>query len=259
MAAALESLRKVNPSDVATLRALSQPPGLIKRIMDGVLLLLQKPVAKPKLGGGGGVGVGGAGAPASVLGQALDDMFLLPSWEVSTKLLSSMSAPGFLKMLADFDPNTVNDETVELLGPYIDMPDFEEKSARRVCGSMSGLCTWVRGMVTYQDLIKVRAMRCPLMYFTASFLFQQVVKPKDDAVRLQQQRMAAKKALLSRAQANLQESWDALSALTAKLEAAKQSKILLQSRLDDIRVSPCHLFLNDSVISLLIPFPGQNV
>lgn len=43
----------------------------------------------------------------------------------------------------------VTDEQCELLLPYLDMEDFTQARAEKSCGSIAGLCTWVRAMVRY--------------------------------------------------------------------------------------------------------------
>ena len=61
-----------------------------------------------------------------------------------SNLLRTTSAPAFLKNLVDLPLTSINDETVELLRPYLEMPDFEEKSARFVTRELAGLCSWVQ-------------------------------------------------------------------------------------------------------------------
>ncbi len=46
--AALLSLKGISPGDIASLRTAQSPPGLVKRIMDGVLILLRLPIAPPR-------------------------------------------------------------------------------------------------------------------------------------------------------------------------------------------------------------------
>ena len=65
-----------------------------------------------------------------------------------------MSEVHFLQSVKGFDPDTVNEETVELLEPYLKMSDFKYESAKRSSGNVAGLCTWVHSMVTYCGIAK---------------------------------------------------------------------------------------------------------
>ncbi len=59
----------------------------------------------------------GAGGPGAL--AADDTTFLKPSWHITAKLLTTMSAPSFLRQLVELPMSSINDETVELLRPYL--------------------------------------------------------------------------------------------------------------------------------------------
>ena len=44
----VQSLKGIAPGDIASLRTAQSPPSLVKRIMDGVLILLRMPMLPPK-------------------------------------------------------------------------------------------------------------------------------------------------------------------------------------------------------------------
>ena len=50
-------------------------------------------------------------------------------------LIQLMSQSNFLTTLQSFPKDTINDEMVELLAPYLEMEDYNMETAKRVCSS----------------------------------------------------------------------------------------------------------------------------
>ena len=65
-----------------------------------------------------------------------------------------MSSGNLLGALLSFPKDTINGETVELLAPYLDMEDFNMDSAKKVCGDVAGLCSWIRAMAFFYGINK---------------------------------------------------------------------------------------------------------
>ena len=59
-----------------------------------------------------------------------------PSWGDALKVMASTT---FLRQLLDFPKDSINDETVELLEPYLTMEDYNMSTTKRVCRDVSGL------------------------------------------------------------------------------------------------------------------------
>lgn len=57
---------------------------------------------------------------------------------------------AFLGRLIEFsnnDKDNINDETCELLEPYLSLEHFNPETARAASGAATGLCVWVGAMV----------------------------------------------------------------------------------------------------------------
>ncbi|TPX71761.1 hypothetical protein SpCBS45565_g00838 [Spizellomyces sp. 'palustris'] len=123
---ATNALNSIQPAHISTVRKLAKPPHLVMRIMDGVLLLQKRKV--------------------DAVVQDPDRPCAKPSWSESLKL---MSASDFLSSLVNFPKDEINEETVELLEPYLEMPDFNLEGAKKVSADVAGLTSWVKAMAFY--------------------------------------------------------------------------------------------------------------
>ena len=103
------ALNTIKPAHISTVRKLGKPPHLIMRIMDCVLLLFQRKL--------------------DAVTPDPDKPSVKPSWAESLKL---MSQSGFLQGLQNFNKDTINEETVELVAPYLEAEDYTLENAKKV-------------------------------------------------------------------------------------------------------------------------------
>eukprot|EP00667_Euglena_gracilis_P000005 EG_transcript_5 len=195
---AKSALDSITPSDMKTLKALAKPPELIKRIFDGVVLLMQLPMD-----------------PNPVYYEVVKgSKMLTSSWETAGKPL--LSRLDFLNMLLEFNgpkKDEINGETCELLLPYLWMQEFTYERAKSACGNVAGLCTWVRAMHTY--------------YHIARF-----VAPKIEALREAEGKLRIANAKLGEKERELAKVEADLGECQARLDGAKRTKQELQDDAD---------------------------
>ncbi len=131
-----------------------------------------------------------------------------PSWGDSLKLLSQS---GFLHTLQTFQKDTINEEIVELLAPYLEMEDYNFEMAKKVCGNVAGLLSWTKAMAFFYTINKE-------------------VLPLKANLAIQEAKLRVAMGDLEEAQAQLDEKQKELDEVQAMYDAAMKEK---QTLLDD--------------------------
>ena len=191
------ALNAIKPEDIKNLKALKNPPTVIKIIFDGVLILNRRFIPKCKM----------VELQKDVMGY--EDAF-------KPHAFAMMSEKDFLTDLQQFPKEFITDEDCELLAPYVEHKLFTVEAAAKASGMAVGLCKWVRAMVTYHTIAKV-------------------VIPKMDALRLAEADLAAANKKLAEANAVLQEAQDQLDAMQLKFDNAMADKQRLQDEADETK------------------------
>uniref|UniRef100_A0A3B4BEF3 Dynein, axonemal, heavy chain 5 n=1 Tax=Periophthalmus magnuspinnatus TaxID=409849 RepID=A0A3B4BEF3_9GOBI len=180
--AAEAALQTIKPGDIATVRKLQKPPHLIMRIMDAVLLLFQRKI--------------------DPVTPDPERPCPRPSWAEAMKLMQNA---GFLNSLLNFSKDSITEEMVELVAPYLQMEDYNMDSAKRTCGNVAGLCSWTQAMVDFYAINKE-------------------VLPLKSNLALQEARLLAAQVELAKAQEQLDAKQKELDQVQALYDAAMKEK-----------------------------------
>jgi len=217
--AAVDALNSVTAKDIGALKALKNPPDVIKRIFDTVLVLRQGALDKVSF--------------QDVKGA----MVVKGSWENSVRM---MGDSNFLQSLMDFPKELITDETCELLEPYLSAPDYNFASAQKASGNVAGLCNWCKAMYTYHYIAVTVGPKIAMLHEAESELKlatreKEAAESKMAEVQGELDRMQAEfdfamaeKARLEEDATNTRKRMDAANALIAAL-AGEEARWTAQS------------------------------
>ena len=128
------ALAAIKIGDMGVLKQLKMPPDLVRRVFDAVLILFQKELVPSH--------------EETIETKRGPVLQLQGSWQFALPMMTKID---FVDSLLNLNKDAVNDETVELLYPYLAAPDFTPDDARQVAGALADLCTWARTMALYVD------------------------------------------------------------------------------------------------------------
>ncbi|CEO98004.1 hypothetical protein PBRA_006118 [Plasmodiophora brassicae] len=175
-----EAAKSINKQDIAFITKLGSPPDLIKRIMDCVLILLMGGLDPVK--------------PFEIKTGKTMTQFIAPSYDsFAKKLMANTNFLPSLELFSALQKDNINEETMELLEPYLAIEDFSPENAKKVSGAAEGLCKWVKAMFSYHN---------------ASL----IVAPKLEQLKV-------KEAELSEANAKLRKAMEASAGAQAEVDA----------------------------------------
>jgi dynein heavy chain len=172
-----EAIRSIKPAHINEVKKLPKPSDIIKLVFDGVLMLFMRNVDSVVV------------TEVTVNKKTFE--FINPSY---TYAQTMMADAKFLQNLQNFAKDNLNDETIELITPYLDLEDFTPKVAKSASAAAEGLCTWVEAMRSYHEASKI-------------------VKPKLEALAVAEAKLDAANKALAEAEGKLQAANDVLAGL----------------------------------------------
>lgn len=179
------AVNSIKPNDLNELKKLGKPSDIIKLIFDCVSLLKMAPLVKVEV-------------MEVTLGIGKDKKtfnFIKDSYKIVQG--GMLSDTRFLQTIMQFskvEKDFINEETMELLGPYLELEGFNPVVAKNASKAAEGLCTWSRAMADYHEASKI-------------------VKPKLEALRMAEARLQDAERVLYKAEMRLKACQDVLSGL----------------------------------------------
>ena len=129
MREAEQAIASISMKELATLKLIKNPPTAVKLVFDCVLIFLRRPMRNFEV----------------------ESMGIKDSYTESWKLLQD---PHFVKNLSTFPKESVNDETLELLAPYLEQKDFALEKMGSTSLVARSLYLWIRAICHHHELTR---------------------------------------------------------------------------------------------------------
>merc|ERR1719460_63473 len=191
--------KSIQPKDIGELKQMKQLTDIIRLITDGIVILFMGPLCPVK--------------PEQKTMNKVTIDFLHDSYDEYGRAVTFGNGE-FLKNLMYFNAHTrddINDETCELLLPYLNLEQFNPGVAKKASGAAEGLCKWVGAMRMYHEAAKI-------------------VKPKLDYLKVQEGKLSVAMAELAVADGELQKAQAILDGLNAQFNEAMANKQALEDK-----------------------------
>jgi dynein heavy chain len=114
----MKALDKLDKAAITEVKNFKQPPALVETTMEAVCILLDR---KP------------------------------PSWKEGKKLLNEMD---FIDQLLKYDKDNIDARKIRKLRKYINNPEFNSDTIKKVSSAAMCLCMWCRAMYVYDQVAK---------------------------------------------------------------------------------------------------------
>jgi dynein heavy chain len=132
---AKEAVEGIRKQDIDEVKNFTHIPMMLEYIMDTVGILFQARLSPV--------------APTRVrITTSLEVTFINSSIEFTKPILNDSK---FIDKLRNFDRDTLNEETIELLEPYVRQPWFMDGTVDRVSNAAKGILKWVQAIMEYYE------------------------------------------------------------------------------------------------------------
>ncbi|XP_029639148.1 dynein heavy chain 3, axonemal-like isoform X2 [Octopus sinensis] len=194
---AIHALNTLKPSDITLLKTMSNPPTVVKLVMESVCVMLMiKPERKP-----------------DGSGKMFDDY-----WGPSLKLLGDMK---FLEKLKTYNKDNIAPAIMSRIRKiYIPNPEFDPNVVKQASTACEGLCRWVRAMDQYDKVAKVVAPK------------KIKLLEAETELSMQMQKLDEKRAQLKEVADKLQALNDKFEAMTQKKKELEDNIDICSKKLD---------------------------
>jgi dynein heavy chain len=197
----------IKNNDLNELKKLGKPSDIIKLIFDCVCLLKMGPLVKTE--------------PAEVtLGIGKDKktfIFIKDSYKnVQVGLLADTRFLQTITQFSKVEKDFINEETIELMAPYLELEGFTPLAARNASRAAEGLCTWCRAMADYHEASKI-------------------VKPKLEALRMAEVKLQDAERDLFKAEMRLKACQDVLGGLQNDFDKQMAAKRAIEENAANTR------------------------
>lgn len=202
--------QSIKDKDIVELKANKAPVDIVKMTFDGLLLLMGNKVTEVK--------------PEDKVINKVSSTFIKDSYEEHAKsMLNDMNFLKNLKRFAEHNRDSINDETCELIEPYLRVDAdpaknwgpwkhavLDQSMAKKANAAAEGLCKFVGAMVMYHEASKI-------------------VKPKMDYLKVQEAKLDKARSELAAAEGELHKVQSEVAELDRQLQAAISAKAELEA------------------------------
>jgi len=197
---AQRAVSELKAADIVEMKTNRNPLDIIRYIMDAVVIFFM-----------------GKLVPVQIEEKVFNKkenktvFFLKDSYEESGR--PTLNDMNFMKKLVDFEKDGINDETIELLDPYIRQQGdwFNEDTGKKASIAASGILRWALAINEYNEKSKI-------------------VKPKKIFLAIQEGRLAVAQKELAKAQEDLKYIQGILAQLKESFQKQMDAKNLLEQK-----------------------------
>lgn len=174
---AIKALDTIRQNDIDLVKTMHNPPEAVRLTLEALAI-----VNKLK--------------PVRVKGSDSQSAVTYDYFESGKKMLS---IPKFIRKLKQFDRESLEEDTINKIAPYMDLEKFKPEIVNYASSAAKGLCKWVRAMFNFYHVNKE-------------------IKPKKDSLKIAEEDLREKIRVLKIKQEELKKVEDYVEELQNKLE-----------------------------------------